>query len=665
VCPRVSRYLPALKHIRRARRLEAFSAIPESDDLPGRKSAGRSLARIVPVGVAISDAPFQVPKDILPPKESACDGRLRLLSPLMSPVPHARRLRGLSVSVGQLIRWLLPDGPNRSGAQSEEGWTSPPDWPPDLFCVAATLVEQSGCYIEPGLLFSRDDSERAAKRDLAERAREAGREWRETGTRPAVINALWAKLLAAQTDKVCSGVDQGKMWKPAALQLMAIADEACRDIGFIPDDKPPNEPARIALEVFADVQGPRPRKPPTLHLPASLCFAVPPDVACVLPKSLTPSVGCTLRSLSLNLALLPARGAVGAEWYISTGTASVSDKTAATGEPFNLLLIPFPYEVGASDFSPAGPAAGGGADGYFCLQQGWLPDGPTRDNKVADFVSALVQQAQLEGEIVHGIIFPETALAAGMASNLASKLAGKFPMVELLVCGTLSSNGEMGQNEAAVVLIEKGKEMATLVQKKHHRWCLTPSQIRQYRLERSLPNDNYWERIDVSERMIQFGVNRRNAVVAALICEDLARFDPVLPIINAVGPNLVVALLMDGPQLQARWPGKYATVLADDPGSSVLTLTSLGMLKRCRRPHESVNRCVALWKDRTGDAKELMLPDGSHALLLSIATSRISQKTLDLRHEDGTVAYTFAGVRDVSLPASPAFSWLARSAGNA
>jgi hypothetical protein len=49
---------------------------------------------------------------------------------------------------------------------------------------------------------------------------------------------------------------------------------------------------------------------------------------------------------------------------------------------------------------------------------------------------------------------------------------------------------------------------------------------------------------------------------------------------NAIGPNLVIALLMDGPQLENRWPARYATVLAEDPGSAVLTVTSLGMVRR-------------------------------------------------------------------------------------
>jgi len=53
-------------------------------------------------------------------------------------------------------------------------------------------------------------------------------------------------------------------------------------------------------------------------------------------------------------------------------------------------------------------------------------------------------------------------------------------------------------------------------------------------------------------------------VLTVLICEDLARLDPVNDLVRAVGPNLVMSLLMDGPQLTTRWPARYATVLADD-----------------------------------------------------------------------------------------------------
>ena len=47
---------------------------------------------------------------------------------------------------------------------------------------------------------------------------------------------------------------------------------------------------------------------------------------------------------------------------------------------------------------------------------------------------------------------------------------------------------------------------------------------------------------------------------AVLICEDLARQEPAAELIRAVGSNLVIALLMDGPQLNNRWPARYAAV---------------------------------------------------------------------------------------------------------
>src|SRR5687768_17746605 len=38
----------------------------------------------------------------------------------------------------------------------------------------------------------------------------------------------------------------------------------------------------------------------------------------------------------------------------------------------------------------------------------------------------------------------------------------------------------------------------------------------------------------------------------SLICEDLARQDPIAELVRHVGPTLVVTILMDGPQLKNR-----------------------------------------------------------------------------------------------------------------
>jgi hypothetical protein len=124
-------------------------------------------------------------------------------------------------------------------------------------------------------------------------------------------------------------------------------------------------------------------------------------------------------------------------------------------------------------------------------------------------------------------------------------------------------------------------------QEKHNRWCLDERQIRQYHLTRALdPTKQWWEAIDLPERSVQIIDVGMGATAAPLICEDLARLDEVNDVLRRVGPSIVVAVLLDGPQLPFRWPCRYASVLADDPGSAVLTLTSFGMAAR-RHPVES------------------------------------------------------------------------------
>src|SRR6185503_894532 len=121
-------------------------------------------------------------------------------------------------------------------------------------------------------------------------------------------------------------------------------------------------------------------------------------------------------------------------------------------------------------------------------------------------------------------------------------------------------------------------------------------------------------------------------------------------VIRSVGPSLVIALLMDGPQLERRWPGRYATVLADDPGSAVLTLTSLGMVRRSSMPGNEGPSPIALWKDPYGQAQELLLPRGAHALVLTLSASRITGVTLDGRSDASkTVRLSLSGVREVRL----------------
>ena len=275
-------------------------------------------------------------------------------------------------------------------------------------------------------------------------------------------------------------------------------------------------------------------------------------------------------------------------------------------------------------------------ENFFSIRQGWLEDADpaTVTAKLTDFVLELVELAKKEVGEVHGIVFPEAALTFELAESIAASVAKIETNFELFITGALKevAPGHF-LNLAIARTYDDGEPNFFWYQTKHHRWSINKGQIRQYHLghvldyKKSGGNKLMWTNVSV----FSFTSDPRDFDV--LICEDLARTDPVLPAINAVGPNLVIALLMDGPQLAQRWPARYATVLADDPGSSVLTLTSLGMARRSIMPGQNENRRVALWKQSGGSIEELGLSIGYHALALSLSASDQEQFTLDGRSD--------------------------------
>ena len=109
---------------------------------------------------------------------------------------------------------------------------------------------------------------------------------------------------------------------------------------------------------------------------------------------------------------------------------------------------------------------------------------------------------------------------------------------------------------------------------------------------------------------------------------------------RAVGPNLVIAVLMDGPQLTDRWASRFATTLADDPGCSVLSLTSLGM-SNLSRPSSgpSRSRVLALWKDASRSATEIELPAGCGGVVLSLSTQYLQEWAADGRNDNKRAAF--------------------------
>jgi hypothetical protein len=132
--------------------------------------------------------------------------------------------------------------------------------------------------------------------------------------------------------------------------------------------------------------------------------------------------------------------------------------------------------------------------------------------------------------------------------------------------------------------------------------------------------------------------------MVSLVCEDLAQNDDVADLMRSVGPTLVLTALLDGPQLTSRWSARYASVLADDPGSAVLTLTSMGMAQRSRPHGRDASPVIALWKDASRGVREISLEAGAHGVVLSVCMSRATRRSADGRWpvDNGTRCYDVA-----------------------
>jgi hypothetical protein len=578
----------------------------------------------------------------------------------------ASRTPKSAFTLHHLLAELFPHGTGGDATiarSSPRRWDACPPWPADLFGIVAKFADMSGCYAEPGVILSRTPDERKQKKIWAKNAADLGMDWSEDGIVPAEVQDLWLQFVADVAAPIHAATSEFHAMKVAAMRLLAIADEAGAGFGFVPETGTTD----LSSFVFKSMLQNDSRQRTILRLPSSLTWQIDPDRLCVMPKSLTPSVGCTLRSLSLHLALLPGAGTVKPRWFIATteqavpGEAEDAAGTSSQTDRMNILVVPFPFDLSPDCFTVA-QTPDGPADGYFSLQPNWLSPGGrrvTRD-ELTSLMADLICGAARQLGTIHGIILPETSLDQSAAEDLVEDLARIFTSMEIVVAGILSADGHRRRNQAILARLGGNQVQRAAIQSKHHRWRLDGGQINRYQLARFLdPKRNWWEKIDVDDRELIFGLARNDTVVAALICEDLARFDPVMPALNAVGPNLVVALLMDGPQLQQRWPGRYATVLADDPGSAVLSVTCLGMVKLSRLPGEEVRRVIGLWKDTRTGAKELLLPIDAHALALCIDIGHDTQTTMDLRQDDNTtVSLSLAEVWPVSLQHPP--DWLAK-----
>jgi len=89
-------------------------------------------------------------------------------------------------------------------------------------------------------------------------------------------------------------------------------------------------------------------------------------------------------------------------------------------------------------------------------------------------------------------------------------------------------------------------------------------------------------------------------------------------------------------------------VLADDPGSAVLTLTSYGMAHRSRPNGSDPSPVIALWKDPVHGTREIPLEPGAQGVLLTANGDLTVRRSGDGRHPvENCTAYLDVGVFQV------------------
>jgi len=492
---------------------------------------------------------------------------------------------------------------------------TPPRWPPDVFAISAFLLQTSGAYrIAAG---NWPPSGKGA--NWVPFIERVGVNWRASFSQkaPASVSKWWTTLVQNKRLDI-SELPSCEPVCHALLQLLAAADEASVGAGI------PTEPSD--LDSFDLAAGTLLRK----HEGTTLCDELANGPVRVLPKMHVPQNGLTIRSFSMHLALI-AGNEILPKWFILPSSKPATE--------LNVLVIPWPAKLSTTDFS-AVPRSRSvmrnlpKAFGFFSFQH------QNRRN-FSTQVLRLFQEAHEAVGPIDAVVLPECAISDTEYDEINSILLSQGVNLIAGVIGPKNDDGTTG-NCVRYNIPLVGHEVPVR-QAKHHRWKLDGSQIRTYRLEGQLnPSRSWWEHIPIEDRTLNFVALRPWLTMCALICEDLARPDPVGDVLRAVGPNLVIALLLDGPQLPSRWPSRYATVLADDPGCSVLTLTSSGMAQlsrpRYKRGYKENAKTIASWKDVRGNTLTIDLKGGD-AAVLGIKIDKRREWTADGRNSGSVAGY--------------------------
>jgi hypothetical protein len=502
------------------------------------------------------------------------------------------------------------------------------NWPADLFALTYVILERSEAYRfvlspPPGKVWPPNRYPHWA--DMVE---EAGRQWSvwvddKKVAFPSLLADQWI-VFCERADMPLDELSEGRDWRlcEALLTLHAIADEACLGLGVSLDGS-----AGRACTYRAHGRE-------LLARTGSLARIRTHSLR-VLPKVRTQSEGASVRSLSRYACVLDPR--VDVRWH------KVPVRRNGTGPGVrhaNLLLLPWPLRVRESDFHPLkGSVQRSSKD-----RSGFFEFAPSEGLDL-DLVERLIQSARDEVDSVDAVLLPECAVEEFEVSALEA-LLDRYG-VTMLVTGVRQRSPQPGRlpgnwvhigtnprlEKGASLPDSAGEQWFHIRQNKHHRWSLDERQIRQYHLGGALhPHVHWWEATEVPRRAIQFVEMGDEITFVSLVCEDLAQIDDVAEVVRSVGPTVVYAPLLDGPQLSSRWAARYAGVLADDPGSAVLTLTSYGMVRRSRPHGRDSSPVIALCKDAVHGLREIALEADSEAVLLTVCGDSATRRSVDGRH---------------------------------
>lgn len=501
-------------------------------------------------------------------------------------------------------------------------------WPPDVFCLVASVLRLSGAYTWLPL-------EKLSQ--LHKETRQAALSWRqEVGSRSEkqekprcleVCDNYLIRLAPVDLDGDLGFESEHILVKDCCSRpdlqqylgrLLMMADEASAGLGLPAVSAEYSQRYGLPVRYLADFQvNPG-------EFGSTLCRAIHPSKARVLPKTHTPQSGRTLRSLSHHLCYVESDEGRPL-WYTVPSTCNSTKQ-------LNILLVPHPPVLRKTCFGVQ-PSS----------NERWFFSYTPEDScgLAVKQVCDLVARANQYTSAIDVVVLPEVSLCAADYRLLRSYLLSK-KITLIAGLGGVNQEGDQ-ENRLALDVPLSSSYAVHFRQRKHHPWRIDANQVKQYDLLgpfKFVPNRDelrtYWERLRIGDRNTCFVALHPRILASVLICEDLAQYEPVGRLIRAVGPNLVVALLQDGPQISGRWPERYATVLSDDPGSSVLTLTSLGMsrLSKPLRPggRDEYDRTgvIALWKGPDGK-QEIALDREASAVILEITIEEQNEWTADLR----------------------------------